>query len=230
MGPVCVVFRVYGLSCMLKRVSCPTVTLGKTPLDSRHCSRGCNNLLLSVFDVCKDIFVLLSISCRPLVEKLPGCRHRLRRAVPVVWLDDAWETEMIAIDDTFSQCLLDFFSPEYMTDSILCVDDLLMLCPLEEEEESNDDDTRPSLSECVIEETIDNFPELDLDDNEEYMCYAAAEQRQTLGSLSFEPEGPVSTIDDTKSSTRRRTELDRLARNGWKRVESTTTVLGKRSL
>ena len=99
---------------------------------------------------------------------------------------------------------------------MLCVKDLLTLCPLEE----NSNDTQSRLSECATEETIDNFPELALDD-EEYMCYVAADNVRHLE--------PVSTNDDTKSSTRRRTELDRLARNGWKR-DSTSTVLGKRNL
>ena len=75
----------------------------------------------------------------------------------------------------------------------------------------------------ATEETIDNFPELALDD-EEYTCYVAADNVR-----HSEPDVPVSTNDDTKSSTRRRTELDRLARNGWKR-DSTSTVLGKRNL
>ena len=59
------------------------------------------------------------------------------------------------------------------------------------------------------------------------MCYVAADN--VRHSDPFEPDVPVSTNDDTKSSTRRRTELDRLARNGWKR-DSTSTVLGKRNL
>ena len=115
------------------------------------------------------------------------------------------------------ECLLDFFRSKTMTDSsMLCVKDLLTLCPLEE----NSNDTQSRLSECATEETIDNFPELALDD-EEYMCYVAADNVRHLE--------PVSTNDDTKSSTRRLTELDRLARNGWKR-DSTSTVLGKRNL
>ena len=103
------------------------------------------------------------------------------------------------------------------------IDDLLMLC--------DDDDTQLASSQCSdttgSDFTVDQFPELALDD-EEYTSYVDADN--VIRSDPFEAEGVLVVVDDTKSSTRRRTELKRLAANGWQRDEPTEKILGKRNL
>ena len=107
----------------------------------------------------------------------------------------------------------------------IAVDDLWMLC-------KEDDDTQLSSSECSdstgSETTVDLFPELPLDDAE-YMSYVDVDN--VIRSDPFEPDkGGLAVVDDTKGSTRRRTELKRLAANGWQRDDPTEKVLGKRNL
>ena len=105
----------------------------------------------------------------------------------------------------------------------IAIDDLLMLC--------EDDDTQIGSSQCSdttgSDITVDQFPELALDD-EEYTSYVDVDN--VIRSDPFEAEGVLAVVDDTNSSTRRRTELKRLAANGWQRDNSTEKVLGKRNL
>ena len=106
----------------------------------------------------------------------------------------------------------------------IALDDLLTLC--------EDDETQIGSSRCSdtisSDITVDEFPELALDD-EEYTNYVDVDN--AIRSDPFEPDkGVLAVVDDTKSSTRRRTELKRLAANGWQRDDPTEKVLGKRNL
>jgi hypothetical protein len=106
----------------------------------------------------------------------------------------------------------------------IALDDLLTLC---EDEETQIGSSRCSdtISSDII---VDEFPELALDD-EEYTNYVDVDN--AVRSDPFEPDkGVLAVVDDTKSSTRRRTELKRLAANGWQRDDPTEMVLGKRTL
>ena len=106
----------------------------------------------------------------------------------------------------------------------IAIDDLLTLC--------EDYETQICSSRCSdtisSDITVDEFPELALDD-EEYTNYVDVDN--VIRSDPFEPDkGVLAVVDDTKSSTRRQTELKRLAANGWQRDNSTEKVLGKRKL
>ncbi len=93
----------------------------------------------------------------------------------------------------------------------------MMLC-----DEAQDDAATTTTDSDI---TIDHFPELALDD-EEYAKYFDVDN--VLHFDPFEADCALVVANDTKTSARRRTELKRLAANGWQRDEPTDKILGKR--